>query len=875
MRKVLPFAVALSAALVLLVGGTASGYAPAPVETWVASGGFFGGGSVQTVAVSGSTAYIGGYFNYIGPATGSLVSVDTTSSALSTPWPLVGGSVSAVVSDGQGGWFIGGSFGTIGEQRVDNLAHIKADGTLDTGWAGSVDGAVKALVLAGGKLYVGGEFLAALSGGPAVGRAHLAAFDAATGALTSFDPFPTMSQNSVVSALAIFGSTLYVGGYFDSIGAVQRLNLAAVDTTNGTLTSWAPSVDDLVNAISVGPSGTVYVAGFFATANDVDRPFAVAFTAGGTLTAWNPEPSAPVDAVKASASSVYIGGDFTVLGDNDTRNGLAAVDPATGAPTSWNPSVDGVVNTLEVSGSTVYAGGRFRQVGGSTSRDNLAAFDVGTGAPTALAPMIGGTVNALAVAGSKVAVGGGFTTAGSSSVPSLQPVRRSNLAAIDLTTGKPTSWHGAVDDGYVFALALSGSNLIVGGDFTSVDGGVPRNDLASFSLSTSAATNWNPNVLGRVYAVALSGSDVYVGGQFDHVNGSTPRNGLAAFPTTGTGTALAWAPTLGANEQVLALDAIGGTIYIGGAFTTINGVARSRLAAVDTSGTLTPWNPNASDSVYALTHVGSTVYAGGGFHEVNGGVQRGGAAAFETAGTGTATAWNPRPGPNTDWSGWVATLAHTDSAMYLGGWFDTVGACPSASCTSSPNLAGVTLSTGDPLTMWRPGVDNYVWALGIAPQGLVAGGFFNTVGTRPDLPQPVEADPSYQSGFALLHTPPDAPTVRVTPGDGSLVVTASEPAYTGGAPITTYSVSVSPGGASASTSNGPMTLTGLTNGVLHTLTVTATSSAGTGPATVVNGTPGTSVREPEPPEPPGPTPRPETPDPPTITAPRPPPPHHS
>ena len=149
---------------------------------------------MQAVAVSGSTAYLGGYFSYVGPPTGSFVSVDSTTGALATPWPLVGGDVRAVVADGQGGWFIGGLFGTIGKARIDNLAHIKADGTLDTAWTGSVDSAVNSLVLAGGKLYVGGEFSAARSGGSTVGRGHLAAFDASTGALTSFDPIPSMGQ---------------------------------------------------------------------------------------------------------------------------------------------------------------------------------------------------------------------------------------------------------------------------------------------------------------------------------------------------------------------------------------------------------------------------------------------------------------------------------------------------------------------------------------------------------------------------------------------------------------------------------------------------------------------------------------------------------
>jgi hypothetical protein len=85
---------------------------------------------------------------------------------------------------------------------------------------------------------------------------------------------------------------------------------------------------------------------------------------------------------------------------------------------------------------------------------------------------------------------------------------------------------------------------------------------------------------------------------------------------------------------------------------------------------------------------------------------------------------------------------------------------------------------------------------------------------------------------ALVPTPPDAPqAVTATAADGSAVVAWAGPGFDGGSPVTGYRVTATTGEATCTTTGSTScTVTGLTNGTAYAFTVTATSSAGTGPA---------------------------------------------
>ncbi|HKQ57541.1 MAG TPA: hypothetical protein VJY35_06710, partial [Candidatus Eisenbacteria bacterium] len=244
-------------------------------------------GDVYATAIDGNTLYIGGVFNFVGPYTGGYVALDGVTGAANTGWPKVAGVVRTCVSDGAGGWYIGGTFTSVhGVPRV-NLAHILADGSVSP-WnpgalGGGPNGYVQSIVVSGSLVYVGG-FFSLVGGQP---RLYLAAVDAVTGAATSWNPG---ADNSVFS-LAVVGSTVYAGGFFSTIGGQPRTGLAAIQASDGVVTAWDPALNMFGSVLSLATSG----------------------------------------------STLYVGGQFSTIG-GQPRNNLAAIDTGTGLPTVWNPN---------------------------------------------------------------------------------------------------------------------------------------------------------------------------------------------------------------------------------------------------------------------------------------------------------------------------------------------------------------------------------------------------------------------------------------------------------------------------------------------------------------------------------------------------------
>ena len=158
-------------------------------------------------------------------------------------------------------------------------------------------------------------------------------------------------------------------------------------------------------------------------------------------------------------------------------------------------------------------------------------------------------------------------------------------------------------------MELQGLDLFVGGGFTFI-GGQARNKIAKLS-STGTGTpdaTWNPNaVFGYIFSLDVEGSDVYVGGNFTTIGGQA-RNNIAKVSASGTGLAdPTWNPN--ADNWVFTVNATPEGVFAGGYFTTIGGQSRNYAAKLSSTGTgaadpswSVPFNNNIDSRTIAFSN---------------------------------------------------------------------------------------------------------------------------------------------------------------------------------------------------------------------------------------------------------------------------------
>lgn len=233
---------------------------------------------------------------------------------------------------------------------------------------------------------------------------------------------------------------------------------------------------------------------------------------------------------------------------------------------------------------------------------------------------LNGVVWSQAVVGNRVFVAGRFSSARpAGAAPGVREVRRYNLLAYDITTGKLDSTFAPILNGQALAVVASPDNsrVYVGGSFSRVNGKT-RSRIAAFDANTGALVeSFHPTAETSVRAIAVSDATVFFGGDFTSVDG-VPRQYLASARVT-DGHLLPWNPTPSAAVTAMTLTADHSRLVVGGRFRQMGRTAAFGLAALDpATGVILPWaatnvvrNAGTKSSLLTLTAYGSDVYGGG------------------------------------------------------------------------------------------------------------------------------------------------------------------------------------------------------------------------------------------------------------------------
>jgi len=597
--------------------------------------------------------------DYIGQRTGSFAVLSTQTGGLLKPFPEVSaGPVTAMVGDEAGGRYLAGTFDRINRVLHGNLAHVRADGT------------------------VADDFRVTLS---------------------------AEARGVDIRALAVMGDALLIGGTFDHVNGVERLNFAAVNRASGQLLELNPGAVGTVRALLVTET-SIYTGGNGGL-SAIDRGdgsrttvFAETSVPGGT--------SAPViHSLAVAGDTLFVAGNFRTFGGKSIRN-LISYDLGTGVFSDWNPEVSNTVEKVVVFGDRLYVGGTFESVAGQ-ARQGIASFQLPSlglldwKATFGFSNTSNRFIYDILPTSDAVYVAGRFQ--------SVNGVGRRFLAALDARVSERTLPWKADANSEVRALALSGERLSAAGSFVSI-AGRQRRALAALDVKTRRATAWYPRVDGPVDLMTSDAGRAYLHGYFDRGPGKPPLRYAAV--SVETGALLDWTPPAPDAPNVMVADA--GVVYVG----AHSGFDQSNIATFDgQSGEPLPWQADLPST--GLSELISTPDAlvGLGYNSTTGKFSR--LFVIDRA-TGASRELNHRFRDATRHDVDLRQLAVVGQKLFFLGDFTAIDGVPRS------KIAGVDLLTNQLLDFapsfdFSPAFDGSVSALASDGCRLFLGGSFSKV----------------------------------------------------------------------------------------------------------------------------------------------------
>ncbi|MBL7772329.1 MAG: choice-of-anchor D domain-containing protein [Chitinophagaceae bacterium] len=492
--------------------------------------------------------YLSGALTYwsFGNVANNIMVLDIASQQFQNPLPTINGAVSSIRIHNNKLYAIG-SFNQVGGQSRNRIACFDLASNTLTNWYPQIDSCMLIplnmtdIAFRNNQAIISGHFQNYCISGIEISKVGL--FDLTTGNSTGY----------------LFGDAGFFGGSFKSMYWAANIERITLEGDRLYLKSGG-TYDTRITCYDFATDSVLW-ARFFYLTNTIRE-------------------------MKVIGNNIYCVGDLSEVYITDylnyTTSGLerklhnnVAFNKLTGVTENWDPFSNGSFTCLANEGDNIILTGYFSHI---NCIDRKALYAIKTSTNSILPLNINSHPNGNAF-GLKVK-DGLLYIAGNWYSPSFQPF---SFSVYNLATGAELT-NFTKSFGNAYCVDVSSNYIFVGGSFTDNTNNISKSNLLAINKTTGAIENWAPNPNSDVHRLLVSDGKLYVGGYFTNINGQS-RERFAVYDAN-TLTLLS-SPQLSFNGLVNSFKVDGGKIWVGGEFTAVNTTATSQLAAFSrTDGSL-------------------------------------------------------------------------------------------------------------------------------------------------------------------------------------------------------------------------------------------------------------------------------------------------
>ena len=496
--------------------------------------------------------------------------------------------VSAIVTQPDGKILVCGSFTTFNGVTKNRIVRLNPNGTTDTTFVigTGADGVVECVVMQDdGKIIIGGQFTK-FNG---VVRKYIARLNVNGSLDTTFDS--GAGFNSHVYSIAIQGDgKIIAGGNFTSYNSVSQNYIVRLNSDASVDNTFVSSgFNNIAYIIQLSNDGKILVGGKFTKYNNVTKNGIVKLSEDGSLddtfTIGFGANNVIRNILVLEDGKYLLGGDFTAYAET-LRNYIARINANGTIDPSFNPGKgfgSSVTSFQQQSDGKLLIGGSYT-VFNNNVRHYLARLEADGAIDYNFNPgnAADGQIRSVALqANQKMVIVGNFN--------SFNDVLNNRIARIDQDGNVDTTLQtGTGADQVIRTVASQSDNkIIIGGNFTTFNT-AQKSYLARLNSSGSLDNDFNigygPTDVVRDILIQPDGK-ILICGDFTVFNTKT-FNRIIRLNVDGT-IDTSFQPVSGANNSIYSMKLqTDNKIVISGNFTTYDGIARNRLARINSDGTL-------------------------------------------------------------------------------------------------------------------------------------------------------------------------------------------------------------------------------------------------------------------------------------------------